>query len=318
MLFAECHHCCSVGRWDTAAAAGCPPAEAASQCRLRRAGILLHTSDSGKTWTRVPLSNKLPGAPLKVFALPKSGGAEMCTEAGAIYVTDNAGYSWKAAVQETVDATLNRTVSSGISGASYYEGSFANIVRSKEGNYVGVSSRGNFYMTWSPGDAAWKPHNRPTTRRLQNLGWANDERLWVTTRGGDVLFSENPGVDASDFSNARIGSRGFGLLDIGCGARCAQCALDPSAVLCEIAGSRGACPCVLILRHHRCHRFQDGKVCYACGGSGSLFKSEDAGKTFKRLKGLDKVPANLYAVAFNSATQGFILGNDGVLLRYIA
>lgn len=32
---------------------------------------------------------------------------------GAIYVTDNAAYTWKAAVQETVDATLNRTVSSG-------------------------------------------------------------------------------------------------------------------------------------------------------------------------------------------------------------
>lgn len=76
---------------------------------------------------------------------------------GAIYVTDNAAYSWKAAVQETVDATLNRTVSSGrfpllkpgspaeehtvtshrrcartllgstISGASYYKGSFSQI-----------------------------------------------------------------------------------------------------------------------------------------------------------------------------------------------
>ena len=32
---------------------------------------------------------------------------------GALYVTDNAAYTWQAAVQETVDATLNRTVSSG-------------------------------------------------------------------------------------------------------------------------------------------------------------------------------------------------------------
>lgn len=32
---------------------------------------------------------------------------------GAIYVTDNTAYTWTAAVQETVDATLNRTVSSG-------------------------------------------------------------------------------------------------------------------------------------------------------------------------------------------------------------
>ena len=32
---------------------------------------------------------------------------------GAVYATNNAAYTWSAAVQETVDATLNRTVSSG-------------------------------------------------------------------------------------------------------------------------------------------------------------------------------------------------------------
>lgn len=34
--------------------------------------------------------------------------AEMVTDQGAIYVTSNKGYNWKAAVQETVSATLNR------------------------------------------------------------------------------------------------------------------------------------------------------------------------------------------------------------------
>lgn len=65
---------------------------------------------------------------------------------GAIYATDNAAYTWSAAVQETVDATLNRTVSSGISGASYYEGTFSNIQRSPAGDYVAVSSRGVHHL----------------------------------------------------------------------------------------------------------------------------------------------------------------------------
>ena len=39
---------------------------------------------------------------------PKS--AEMVTDEGAIYVTSNNGYNWKAAVEETVSATLNRYI----------------------------------------------------------------------------------------------------------------------------------------------------------------------------------------------------------------
>jgi len=65
-----------------------------------------------------------------------------------------AGQRWKAAVEETVSATLNRTVSSGISGASYYTGAFATMARSAYGDYVGVTSRGNFYMTWEPGQVS--------------------------------------------------------------------------------------------------------------------------------------------------------------------
>lgn len=34
--------------------------------------------------------------------------AEMVTDEGAIYTTSNRGYNWRAAVQETVSATLNR------------------------------------------------------------------------------------------------------------------------------------------------------------------------------------------------------------------
>jgi photosystem II stability/assembly factor-like uncharacterized protein len=54
------------------------------------------------------------GAPLVITALDgEPGQAELTTDQGAIYVTNNKAYTWSAAVQETVDATLNRTVSSG-------------------------------------------------------------------------------------------------------------------------------------------------------------------------------------------------------------
>lgn len=34
----------------------------------------------------------------------------MITDEGAIYITANRGYNWRAAVQETVSATLNRWI----------------------------------------------------------------------------------------------------------------------------------------------------------------------------------------------------------------
>ncbi|KXZ52071.1 hypothetical protein GPECTOR_10g1094 [Gonium pectorale] len=240
--------------------------------------ILLHTTDGGVNWERIPLSSKLPGAPVRVTSLDgKAGQAEMITDQGAIYVTDNTAYTWTAAVQETVDATLNRTVSSGISGASYYEGSFSNLARSSSGDYVAVSSRGNFYMTWTPGQTYWMPHNRPAPRRLQNMGFTPKGEVWVTTRGGDVLLSEEPGLSTDKFESVNINSRGFGILDVG---------------------------------------FRDDKVAFACGGSGSLYRSEDGGKSWKRDRSTDNVAGNLYAIKFFSSQQGFVLGNDGILLRY--
>lgn len=55
---------------------------------------------------------------------------------------------------------------------------------------------------------------RPVARRLQNMGWTPDNKLWVSTRGGDVFVSPETGV-SEKFDNRNIPSRGFGILDVG-------------------------------------------------------------------------------------------------------
>lgn len=239
--------------------------------------ILLHTTDSGKNWERIPLSSKLPGVPQLITALEGTGAAEMTTDEGAIYVTSNAALNWTAAVQETVDATLNRVISSGISGASYYEGSFSTIQRSDTGDYLAVSSRGNFFMSYSPGDTYWHPHNRPAPRRLQNMGYIGGDKVWMTCKGGDLYTAPVEKLDDVDsFKQIKINSRGYGILDI------KQVSKD---------------------------------VVIACGGGGSLWMSRDAGKTWKREKAADDIAANLYEIT-SSGGNTLIMGNDGVLLRY--
>lgn len=238
--------------------------------------ILLHTSDAGESWERIPLSAELPGDMVYIKATDEKS-AEMVTDEGAIYVTSNRGYNWRAAVQETVSATLNRTVSSGISGASYYTGTFNTVNRSPEGNYVAVSSRGNFYLTWEPGQPYWQPHNRAVARRIQNMGWRADGGLWLLVRGGGLYLSKGTGI-TEDFDEIPVQSRGFGILDVG---------------------------------------YRSEEEAWAAGGSGILLKTTNRGKTWSRDKAADSIAANLYSVKFINDKQGFVLGNDGVLLKYL-
>ncbi|KAK7264118.1 hypothetical protein RJT34_31722 [Clitoria ternatea] len=238
--------------------------------------ILLYTADAGDTWERIPLSAQLPGDMVYIKATGEKG-AEMVTDEGAIYVTSNRGYNWKAAVQETVSATLNRTVSSGISGASYYTGTFNTVNRSPDGRYVAVSSRGNFYLTWEPGQPFWQPHNRAVARRIQNMGWRADGGLWLLVRGGGLYLSKGTGL-TEEFEEVPVQSRGFGILDVG---------------------------------------YRSTDEAWAAGGSGILLRTTNGGKSWIRDKAADNIAANLYSVKFIDDKKGFVLGNDGVLLRYL-
>ncbi|CAM9873046.1 unnamed protein product [Chrysoparadoxa australica] len=206
----------------------------------------------------------------------------MTTSTGAIYYTENAGLNWKAQVKETIDATLNRISSSGVSGASYFSGSIIGTLRDATGAYLAVSSRGNFFLTWAPGQDFWIPHNRGTSRRIQNMGFINDKAengLWMSLNGG-ALQRTAPGVSLAlgdpEFAPVDIKTAGYGVIDVA---------------------------------------WKDEGEAWAVGGGGNLWKSTDGGKSFKFSRLSDKVTGNLYTIKF-FGDKGFALGSDGVLLRY--
>lgn len=219
--------------------------------------ILLHTTDGGKSWSRIALSNKLPGAPNTVVALGEKS-AEMTTNVGAIYRTADAGQTWKAMVQEAV-------------------GFVRNLTRSPEGKYVAVSAKGNFYSTWEPGLDAWVPHNRNSSRRVENMGFAQNGQLWMLARGGQVQFSDPQNPDEWLEAEYPELSTSWGLLDLA---------------------------------------FRTPEEAWVTGGSGNLLRSTDGGKTWEKDRAVEDTPANLYKIVFLSPEKGFIIGQRGILLKY--
>ena len=63
--------------------------------------------------------------------------------------------------------------------------------RGPEGGYVSVSSLGNFYAGWAPGQDVWQVHQRVSSQRLQSIGYQPDGKLWMVARGAQIRFNED-------------------------------------------------------------------------------------------------------------------------------
>ncbi|WP_088241418.1 photosynthesis system II assembly factor Ycf48 [Calothrix rhizosoleniae] len=219
--------------------------------------LTLHTTDGGNSWSNIPLSAKLPGNPISIVALDENT-AEMATSVGAIYKTTDGGKNWKAQVEEAV-------------------GVVRNMERSSKGEYIAVSAKGNFYSIWRPGQDAWEPHNRNSSRRVENMGFANNGQMWMLARGGQIQFSTPNNLEEWLEPEYPEFATSWGLLDLA---------------------------------------YRTPDEIWVSGGSGNLLRSGDGGKTWEKDRDVESVPANLYKIVFLSPEQGFIVGDRGILLKY--
>ena len=221
-------------------------------------GLLLHTTDGGQNWSRLFLDTKLPGEPYLITALGPNQ-AELATNVGAIYETRDGGTNWQAEVEDAAGAVRE-------------------LRRFNDGRYVSVSSLGNFFYTWDPGQGTWQPHQRISSQRLQSMGFQPDGSLWMLARGAQIRF--NPaGGNVEEWGKAVIPiTNGFGYLDM---------AWAP-----------------------------DGSI-WTGGGSGTLLVSADGGKSWQKDPVGGQQPSNFTRISFSADGKGFVLGERGSLLRWV-
>ena len=220
-------------------------------------GLLMHSTDAGQNWTRLFLDTKLPGEPYLINAQGKNS-AELATNVGAVYRTNDGGSSWEAKVTDAA-------------------GSVRDLRRSESGSYVSVSSLGNFYATWEPGDLVWQVHQRVSSQRLQSIGYQPDGNLWMVARGAQIRLNDQAG-DVESWGKAIIPiTNGYGYMDM---------AWDT-----------------------------DGGI-WTCGGNGTLLVSRDNGDSWEIDPVGDSQPSNFTRMIFDQ-DHAFVLGERGNLLRWI-
>ena len=227
-------------------------------------GLVMHTSDAGKNWTRLFLGNKLPGDPYLITTLD-TDSAELATTAGAIYRTNNAGSTWEGQVSDA-------------------SGGVRDLRRTADGDYVSVSSLGNFYATLKRGQENWEPHQRASSKRVQSIGYQPNGSLWMLSRGAEIRFNDKNNEEEEESWSKPIVPivNGYNYLDL---------AWDP-----------------------------DQNV-WAAGGNGTLLVSNDQGQEWQLDPVGAEQPSNLIRILFVSSDseampKGFVLGERGVLLRW--
>jgi photosystem II stability/assembly factor-like uncharacterized protein len=217
----------------------------------------MHTTDAGQNWTRLFLDTKLPGEPYLITALGKHS-AELATNVGAVYATQDSGVTWEAKVSDAA-------------------GSVRDLRRREDGGYVSVSSLGNFYATWEPGDSVWQVHQRVSSQRLQSIGYQPDGQLWMLARGAQIRLNDEPG-NLDSWSKAIIPiTNGYGYMDMAWDA--------------------------------------DGAI-WAGGGNGTLLVSRDGGDSWEMDPVGDRQPSNFTRMVFDGE-RAFVLGERGNLLRWV-
>ncbi|UFP96618.1 photosynthesis system II assembly factor Ycf48 [Gloeobacter morelensis] len=152
---------------------------------------LLRTVNGGESWTSITLDRRLPGSPIKVYALGPDT-AEVVLNSGLVIKTVNGGKNWQVVTPASA-------------------GGIRSAERVADGSYWVVSTRGGSYLQWKPGDPQWTNYERTSSRRIQAMGFSGGKAGWMINQGGEMQFTANHGETWTPGRSVIL--NGLGLLD---------------------------------------------------------------------------------------------------------
>lgn len=264
-------------------------------------GVVLHTRDGGRTWTRQTVETK--EAFNDVYFRNEEDGYLLA--ATQVFTTEDGGESWRP-------ASRFQAVTFGADPELYS----VRFTSKKRGWIVGSLSRGesvidSLVLSTDNGGASWQRQRVPVRDELIHLDFDGDRRGWMVGSGGRILHTrdggetwdvQNSGTAAAlyhvDFEGDErgwaVGARGT-ILRTEDGGHTWRAVPPPvSTTLLSV-------------------KFLNKEEGWAVGRGGVILRTDDGGSTWKQQE--SRTRQHLFALFFDKKV-GFAVGGDGLVLRY--
>ena len=139
-------------------------------------GVMLHTTNSGDTWT----VSTLTSSDLNQIVFKDASNGIVVGDDGEIFTTTNGGTNW---------ILKNSGTNTDFNGAAYAGNS----------TYFAVGDTGVAFKSTDNGNT-WISLNTSTVQELHSVA-AIDQKVWIGARNGLMLFSSNGGTTFASMSN---------------------------------------------------------------------------------------------------------------------
>lgn len=265
-------------------------------------GLVLHTEDSGRAWTRQRIETK--ESINDIYFRDKEDGYLLA--GNQIFTTVDGGATWAAATR-----FLAQTF-----GGAEPELYSARFTSKKRGWVVGSLSRGesvvdSLVLYTSDGGTSWNRQRVPVPDELIHLDFDGDKRGWIVGSGGRILHTRDGGESwrlqesgtkaALYHVDFRGDDLGWAVGEKGTILRTADGGETWSAVRPPVRST------LLSVK------FVNDEEGWVVGRGGVILRSEDSGQTW--LQQESGTRQNLYALFFDKKI-GWAVGGDGLVLRY--